>query len=202
MHKLETVGTLRKTIVLFFIVDTSAKMMGSKIGEANSAIEELIPELKDLSESNADAQIKIAVLEFSSGARWLTPNGPIEVENFIWNDMDASGDVDIGAAFDALNEKLASSAFMASPENSFAPAIFLLLNDKPTDQYKKPLYALKQNNWFKKAIKWGIAIGSDADKGVLEEFTGTFEAVFESHPSVMLRKMIKFIPVTEDEINP
>jgi uncharacterized protein YegL len=187
-------------MVLFFMVDTSGSMMGSKIGEVNSAIEDVIPELKDLAESNADAQIKIAVLEFSTGSRWLTPNGPIEVENFIWNDMDASGVTDLGDACQKLNEKLSTKAFMQEATGSFAPAIFLLSDGGPTDDYKKGVDALKQNNWFKKAIKVAVAIGSDADKSVLEEFTGSNEAVIEVHSAAMLRKMIKFVSVRATEV--
>jgi len=200
MSLLDNVAIPRKTMVLFFLVDTSGSMMGSKIGEVNSAIEEVIPELKDLSESNADAQIKIAVLEFSSGARWMTPNGPIEAENFIWNDMDASGVTDLGDACQKLNEKLSTKAFMQEATGSFAPAIFLLSDGGPTDDYKKGLDALKQNNWFKKAIKVAVAIGTDANKLVLEEFTGSVEAVLEVHNSAMLRKMIKFVSVRASEV--
>ena len=54
----------RRTMVLFFLVDVSGSMFGSKIGTVNVAIEEIVPELKDLSENNADAQIKIATLAF------------------------------------------------------------------------------------------------------------------------------------------
>lgn len=200
MALLDNVAIPRKTMVLFFLVDTSGSMMGSKIGEVNSAIEEVIPELKDLSESNADAQIKIAVLEFSSGARWITPNGPIEAENFIWNDIDASGVTDLGDACSKLNEKLSTKAFMQEATGSFAPAIFLLSDGGPTDDYKRGLDALKQNNWFKKAVKVAVAIGSDADKSVLEEFTGSIEAVLEVHSPAMLRKMIKFVSVRASEV--
>ena len=200
MDLLDTVPIPRKTMVLFFIVDTSGSMMGSKIGEVNSAIEEVLPELKELSESNADAQIKIAVLEFSSGARWLTPGGPIEVENYFWNDLNASGVTDFGDACIQLNEKLSTKAFMQEATGSFAPALFLLSDGGPTDDYKSGIDALKQNNWFKKAIKVAVAIGADADKSVLEEFTGSREAVLEVHTPAMLRKMIKFISIRASEI--
>jgi len=200
MDLLDNVAIPRKTMVLFFMVDTSGSMMGSKIGEVNSAIEEVIPELRDLSETNADANVKIAVLEFSSGARWLTPNGPIEVENFVWNDMDAGGVTDLGDACLKLNEKLSAKAFMREATGSFAPAIFLLSDGGPTDDYKQGIEVLKSNNWFKKAIKVAVAIGKDADKRVLEEFTGSAEAVLEVHSPAMLRKMIRFVSVRVSEV--
>jgi len=200
MSLLDNVPIPRKTMVLFFVVDTSGSMVGSKIGTVNSAIEEVIPVLKDLSESNADAQIKIAVLEFSSGATWLTPSGPVEVENFVWNDLDASGVTDLGDACVTLAEKLSTKAFMQEATGSFAPAIFLLSDGGPTDDYKKGLEKLNQNNWFKKAIKVAVAIGSDADKDVLKEFTGNIEAVLEVHNAAALKKMIKFVSVRASEV--
>jgi uncharacterized protein YegL len=153
-----------------------------------------------LSESNADAQIKIAVLEFSSGARWITPQGPIEAESFIWNDMDAGGVTDFGDACQKLNEKLSTKAFMQEATGSFAPAVFLLSDGEPTDEYKESLGALKQNNWFKKAIKVAVAIGADANKEILREFTGSIEAVLDVHSPAMLRKMIKFVSVRASEV--
>ena len=200
MDILDTVPIPRKAMVLFFIVDTSGSMMGSKIGEVNSAIEEVIPELRELSNSNADSQIKIAVLEFSSGARWLTPNGPVEVESYFWNDMSANGVTDFGDACMKLNEKLSARAFMQEATGSYAPAIFLLSDGGPTDEYKKGIEVLWQNNWFKKAIKVAVAIGVDADKSVLAEFTGSSEAVLTVHTPAMLRKMIKFVSIRASEV--
>ena len=40
----------RKTMVLFFLIDTSGSMEGAKIGAVNAAIEEVIPELREISE--------------------------------------------------------------------------------------------------------------------------------------------------------
>ena len=96
----------RRTMVLFFVIDTSGSMDGSKIGAVNTAIEEVIPAIREVSDENADAQIKIAALEFSSGARWITSNGPVEADQFRWNYLNAEGVTDFGAACKALNDKL------------------------------------------------------------------------------------------------
>jgi len=187
-------------MVLFFVIDTSGSMQGSKIGAVNSAIEEVVPELKDLSEENADAQIKIAVLEFSSGVVWRTPNGPVPAEEYAWRDLDASGVTDLGAACLALNEKLSTKAFMQEATGSFAPAIFLLSDGEPTDDYKKGLETLQQNSWFKKAIKVAVAIGEEANTSVLAEFTGNKELVTAVHSAPVLKKMIKFVSVRASQV--
>lgn len=195
----EVVEVPRRTMVLFFIVDTSGSMYGAKIGTVNTAIEEIVPELKDISETNADAQIKVATLTFSTNAKWIQSE-PIAAENFRWNYLDPGGVTALGDACEKLNEKLSRKEFMSDATGSFAPAIFLLSDGEPTDNYKHSLDKLKQNNWFKKAIKVAIAIGDDANQNVLTEFTGNREAVITVHTPEALKKWIQFVSVRASEI--
>jgi uncharacterized protein YegL len=190
----------RRTMALFFVIDTSGSMDGSKIGAVNTSIEEVIPAIKEVSNDNADAQIKIAALEFSSGTHWITANGPVDCDQFRWNYLDAAGVTDFGAACKALNDKLSTKAFMQEATGSFAPAIFLLSDGEPTDEWQSALKTLRQNNWFKAAVKVAIAIGDDANKDVLKEFTGSMEAVLEVHNTAMLKKLIKFVSVTASKV--
>jgi uncharacterized protein YegL len=200
MSLMDKIEIPRRTMVLFFIIDTSGSMDGSKIGAVNVAIEEVIPAIREVSDENADAQIKIAALEFSSGARWITTNGPVEADQFRWNYLDASGVTDFGAACKTLNDKLSTKAFMQEASGSFAPAIFLLSDGEPTDEWQSALAALRQNNWFKAGVKVAIAIGDDANKDMLKEFTGSMEAVLETHNAATLKKMIKFVSVRASQV--
>ncbi|MCL2210474.1 MAG: hypothetical protein FWB95_00965 [Treponema sp.] len=190
----------RRTMVLFFIVDTSGSMDGSKIGAVNMAIREVLPEIRSMSAENADALIKIAALEFSSGASWITKSGPVEADDFNWSNIDAAGVTDFGAACRALNEKLSTKAFMLEATGSFAPALFLLSDGAPTDDWQAGLDVLKGNNWFKAAVKVAIAIGDDADQDVLAAFTGNKETVLTAHTPAILAKMIKFVSVTASKV--
>lgn len=72
----------RKVMTLFYVVDTSGSMCGSKIGSVNSAMEEAITsDLPEISAANDDAEIKVAIMQFSSGCSWITPqSGPIVKE--------------------------------------------------------------------------------------------------------------------------
>lgn len=195
----EVVEVPRRTMILFFLVDTSGSMSGSKIGTVNTAIENVLPELQDLSSSNADAQVKIAVMEFSTGIKWMY-DSPIDAENFRWNYLEAGGLTSFGEACEELNSKLSRSAFMSDASGSFAPAIFLMSDGEPTDNYQKSLDKLKQNNWFKKAIKVALAIGEGANQLVLQDFTGNSEAVLTAHTPEILMKMIQFVSVRSSEI--
>lgn len=196
----ETVSVPRRTMTLFFLIDTSGSMEGNKIGAVNDAVVNVLPMLNDISETNPDAEIKVAALEFSNGVNWLYDE-PKLAKDFIWQDVTASGLTSLGAACSELASKLSrSGGFMQSASGSFAPAIILLSDGGPTDDYNSGLAKLKTNNWFKSAIKIAIAIGDDADKDVLKDFTGSSEAVITVHNIDALKQIIRVVAVTSSQI--
>jgi uncharacterized protein YegL len=193
----ELEGIVKRQMVLFFVVDTSGSMAGTKIGTVNNAVREVLPELREIGGSDVD--LRIACLKFSSGCAWLHTS-PVPAENFQWNNLEANGVTDMGAAFKELANKMARDGFLSAPSGSVAPAIFLISDGEPTDDYKSGLAALQQNKWFKYAIKVAVAIGNDANIDVLKEFTGNIEAVVKVHTPEALRKWIRFVSVTSSQI--
>ena len=187
----------RRVMPLIFVVDTSGSMAGAKIASVNTAVRDTLNDVGEISRNNADAQIKVAALEFSSGVQWMYPQ-PIESETFQWQDLEACGVTSLGAAYAELNEKLSRShGFMAEPTGSRAPAIILLTDGMPTDEWKHPLAKLKNNPWFKAGVKVAIAIVDESTNvGVLEEFTGDKEAVITVHNVAQLKKIIKTVSVS------
>ena len=69
----------------------------------------------------------------------------------------------------------------------------------PRTTGKRNLKQLKLNNWFKHAIKIAIAIGDDADKTVLAEFTGTIESVITVNDKHTLKALIRKVSVRASE---
>lgn len=195
----DVVSVPRRTMTLFFVIDKSGSMSGNKIGAVNDAIVNVLPMLDEISATNPDAEIKVAALEFSSGCNWLY-NEPKLASEFIWQDVKADGLTSFGEACKELNAKLSRNGFMQAASGSYAPAIILLSDGGPTDEYISGLEKLKANNWFKSAIKVAIAIGDDADNNVLSEFTGTPEAVFTVHNIDALKQIIRIVAVTSSQI--
>lgn len=189
----------RRTMTLFFVIDTSSSMSGNKIGAVNDAIVNVLPILEDISAANPDAEIKVAALEFSSGCKWLY-NEPKLANEFIWQDVTASGLTSLGEACMELSSKLSRNGFMKSASGSFAPVIILLSDGGPTDNYKSGLAKLQENKWFKAAIKIAIAIGEEADLDVLKDFTDNIEAVFTVHNIDALKQIIRVVAVTSSQI--
>lgn len=193
----------KRVLPLFFLIDASGSMDGKKIGQVNSAIEELIPELREISESQADSEIRMSVMTFSSGCEWITPS-LMSLESFDdWEPIKAEGLTDLGAAFLELNDKLSKNGFMSrtSASSGFYQPIFFLLSDgEPTDDWRSALKLLQQNKWFKSSIKIAIAIGDDANCEVLEKVIRNKELLFRISNTGDLKKMIRFTALTSSQI--
>ena len=187
----ETVEVPRRTMTLFFLVDTSGSMDGRKIGAVNESIQEVLPMIREISANNPDAEINVAALQFSTGTSWVYDE-PKAADDFIWQDA--------SEACEELCGKLSKNGFMKSASGSYAPAIILLSDGEPTDDFDSGLSKLEENKWFKHAIKIAIAIGDDADKEKLAQFTGTSEAVFTVHNIDALKKMIRIVVVTSSQV--
>jgi len=175
----DSAGEIDKAVkVLFFLIDQSAGMAGAKIGAVNTAIREAIPVLKTA--GGADVKLKVAVLLLSDGCRWMHPQ-PVDVEDFVWKPIEAGGMTDFGAALNELAEILSQASFIWPDPTTkrFAPAFILISDGIPSDGqvYKSALKRLNEIAWFKAAIRVAIAIGDDANKDVLADFTGNPETV-------------------------
>ena len=191
----------RKTLTVFFLIDTSGSMAGGKISSLNVAIRDTLPMLEQISSENTDTEIKIAALQFASGCDWMYPR-PLPVEDFEWNDLEATGLTSLGAAYQELQKKLSqTSGFMQEANASCAPVMILFSDGVPTDDAKHGLEHLKDNNWYKAAIKIAVAIGDDTNKDVLKEFVNNnSEAVLTVHNINDLKKMIYLVSVTASQV--
>ena len=192
----------RKTLTVFFLIDTSGSMAGGKISSLNVAIRDTLPMLEQISSENTDTEIKIAALQFASGCDWMYPR-PLPVEDFEWNDLEATGLTSLGAAYQELQKKLSqTSGFMQEANASCAPVMILFSDGVPTDDAKHGLEHLKDNNWYKAAIKIAVAIGDDTNKDVLKEFVNNnSEAVLTVHNINDLKKTIYLVSVTARIMN-
>ena len=127
----------RKVMTLFYIVDTSGSMCGSRIGTVNAAMEECISLLKEVAQANDDVEIKVAILAFSSGCYWITPpSGPVGLEDIIWNDLQAGGMTEFGGALYELDKKLSGNEYLKSQTGAYAPIILFLSDGGPTDDWE------------------------------------------------------------------
>lgn len=191
----------RPIMTLFYVIDTSDSMDGDKIGSVNSAMEEaILVDLPEISTIDDYLEIRVAIMQFSSGCSWITPSSdPISIGDVFWDDLHANGSTDLGAAFVELDKKLSKNEFLEfDPYTLHRPVILLFSDGHPTDNWEKGLEQLKKNKYFKHAIKVAIAIGDEADKDVLSTFTGTKESVITVNDKHALLALICDAIVKDD----
>lgn len=187
--------TPRRALHIFYVLDTSGSMAGESIATLNRAMRETTEALKDVAETNPDAELKIAVMSFDSDIRWINNSGPVALEDFIWEDLTAGGLTEVGAAMEELNSKLRDDAFMKSLTGAYMPIIIFMSDGYATDDYKKKLDIVRQNKMFHRATKIGFAIG-DADVKMIAEVVGNSEAVIQTTDLATFAKLMKFVSVT------
>ena len=195
---LDAMEPAKKSMTIFFLIDVSGSMKGTKIGSLNGTMEELLPSLIGVGEASTD--VKIAIMKFSTDVEWVTPE-PVRIEEYqYWKRLEAEGLTFMGDAFLELSKKLSRSSFLNSPSISFAPVIFLLSDGSPNDDWKKGLETLKQNKWFQHGLKIALGIGSKVNMDVLHAFTGNDELAVQAKNADQLRELIKLLAVTSSQI--
>ncbi len=190
----------RKALHIFYVLDTSGSMGGEKIAVLNRAMTDTVDALKGVAEGNADAQLKIAVLEFNSYCRWVQPNGPENLEDFIWVNLSATGGTDVAAALTELNSKMSRNAFLDSMTGAALP-IVIFMSDGQAAGYQSQLEQIRRNKWFVRATKIGLAIGNDADVNMIADVVGNSEAVVRPGNLESFARLIKFVSVTSSMLN-
>ena len=187
---------VRRTLNVFYVLDTSGSMMNEPIAQLNNAMWETVLALKETAARNADALLRIAVLDFNSKVKWMQPNGPEDVEDFIWEDLQAGGLTCVGDALKELNSKLSQDAFLNSIAGNYFPIIIFMSDGHATGDYKAQLDIIRRNRWFHRATKIGFALGSDPDLKMISEVVGNSEAVIRTDDLELFSSCIKFVSVT------
>lgn len=170
----------------FIIADCSGSMAADgKMQALNNAIRETLPHLVDVAGQNPHAQVLVRAIAFSSGARWHVEE-PTPVDRLEWNDLSTGGYTDLGAALDLLAPQLAPPLI---EERALPPAILLISDGMPTDDYKPALGRFLDEPMGLRAVRMAVGIGRDADLEVLERFSGSAEqgALTANNPEQLVR---------------
>jgi uncharacterized protein YegL len=151
----------------FWLADCSGSMAADgKIQALNNAIRETIPHLREVAGDNPYSELLVRCVAFSTGARWHLET-PTSVETLGWTDLQAGGFTDLGAALELVGGELQVPPM---PERAFPPAMVLVSDGQPTDDYEGALERLLVQPWGVRAIRLAVAIGRDADMEVLDRF--------------------------------
>lgn len=170
---------------VFLLLDTSASMKGEKIATLNASLRELCSDLTSI--KDVRGRIQLCVVTFGRQVETIQPLAP--VESFVLPDLQAAGNTPMGEALLTVAAMIEDRSIV--PSRAYTPTIVLVSDGKPNDVSKdEPLYEkiiqdqatqndymqwtkLQQFNAYervKKCIRMSLAIGADADIGMLKAY--------------------------------
>jgi uncharacterized protein YegL len=156
----------RRKLHFIFVIDTSGSMTGERIASLNYAVRAAIPAMQEAAADNPEIDVLVRVLRFSDTVDWPVA-APLPVSSFVWNDMTAGGETNMGAAMRALATAMTAQSM---PGRQLPPVVVLMSDGLPTDDVEEGLAAFLAAEFGAKAVRIAIAIGSDADLGLLQQF--------------------------------
>lgn len=165
-------STQRRSYPVVFLLDTSGSMADDgKIAVLNEAMRGAIELLRSI--DDPELELWCAVIAFGSEATTIAEWAPIE--ELTLGPLTASGRTALGDALGHLVRLLDDAGLPGVPH---PPALVLVSDGQPTDDYETALRRLQTEEWFRVALRLGIRIGSDCDVEHLRSFTGAISSVF------------------------
>lgn len=194
---MNTKGTIvKKTLPVIYIIDTSTSMRRERIAAVNEAMRDSIEIMQEKAKENADVAIKVGVLTFSNGCRWLS-NKLVDIEDFYWTNISADGLTDLGFALLELNDKLSEKGYLNFSAGYVSPVLVFITDGYPTDDWKGALTRInKENPCFKNAIKVCVAIDNNTDIDALAQLAGNSNGVIKADNLEALKSFIVAVSAT------
>jgi uncharacterized protein YegL len=171
----------------FVLADCSGSMASDgKMQALNNAIRETLPHLVDVARQNPHADLLARVVAFSTGARWHFAE-PTPIDHLVWQNLETGGYTDLGAGIDLLLPELGVDRLT---DRALAPAILLVSDGLPTDDFEAAIARLDALPYGRQAIRMAVGIGRDADLDALDLFMGAgseFSPVTANNPEQLVR---------------
>lgn len=183
-----------RPLPVIILADTSGSMsVDGKIDAVNSSIKDMISTFAE--EGRRQAEIQLVLITFGgSRAEMHLPMIPAhEVANF--QPMIAGGPTPMGGAFELVTNLLEDQEKI--PSRAYRPALVLLSDGHPTDDWKAGFDRLCGSDRAQKASRFAMAIGSDADEVMLNDFVNDEEApLFKAHEARDIHRFFRAVTMS------
>jgi len=153
-----------KSIPVVLLLDTSYSMSGEPINNLNKAVEAMIEEFKKA--ETMETFIKLSIITFgNNGVELHTPLE--EVSKIEYQPLSVGGSTPMGTALKMAKAMIEDKTIFKGRD--YRPAIVLLSDGEPNDDWKDPMDDFIHNGRSAKCDRMAVAIG-DADENVLKKF--------------------------------
>jgi uncharacterized protein YegL len=187
-----TVAAARPLPVIL-LADVSGSMAANgKIQALNQAVREMITAFAE--EEDTRAEIQVAVITFGDGQ--VNVHQPFRPAKEIqWQNMGAQGDTPLGMALTLVTEYLEDHKLI--PSRAYRPTVILVSDGQPNDEWETPLAHLTNSERGKKAMRFALAIGDDAETAMLQRFLNNPESrVFAAHESRQIKQFFRWVTMS------
>ena len=180
-----------RTLPVVLLLDTSGSMReDDKIEVLNDSVTEMIEELTEVDAGHGF--ITLSIITFGGAAASLVTNN-VPVAHIEYASLKANGRTPMGDALRIARELIEDRE--AFPSRSFLPTLALVSDGIPTDPSWEPeLERLLEGERGRKATRFALAIGVDADRDLLARFANG--QVYEASEAAEIRNFLRFVTTT------
>lgn len=180
-----------KPLPVCLILDVSSSMSGSKIDSLNLAVEEMISTFAQ--EEKRETEILVSVISFGAEISLVHPFTP--ASQITWKNLQANGMTPMGKALEMSKAMIEDKA--TTPSRAYRPTLILISDGQPTDHWKQPMQNLIGQGRSSKCDRMAMAIGSDADETVLQQFIeGCAHDLFHAENARQLHEFFKMVTMS------
>lgn len=181
-----------RPLPVILLLDRSGSMtQEAKIDVLNDAVQRMIVHLAD--DDVGLTEVHLAAIAFGDEEATLhTPFTP--ARQVRWGALRASGRTPMGAALDAAVAMIEDREQVSS--RSYRPTLVLVSDGMPTDDWAGAVERFTASERASKAHRFALAIGADADRELLGEFTGPEGRLMEAHEADEIRKFFRFVTMS------
>lgn len=186
-----TASTARPLPVII-LADVSGSMsVDGKIDALNVALSELLRSFTQ--EDSGRAEVQVAVITFGGEVSCHLPLTPARRATLA--PFAASGSTPMGAAFVQARSLIEDKEQISG--RAYTPAIVLVSDGMPTDNWQPSLANLLGESRASKAQRFALGIGADADPSVLKAFLNDPEAkVYAAHEAGEIKTFFRWVTLS------
>lgn len=187
-----TIATPRPLPVIV-LADVSGSMTeDGKIDALNNALQEMCRSFAR--EIPNSAEILLAVITFG-GAGACVHTALTPASKASWTPMQASGMTPLGSALDLATRLIEDRSSI--PARAYRPAIILVSDGEPNDDWNGPLSRLLASPRGSKADRFALAIGAGAGISTLEAFLADpSKRVLQSSDASQIQKFFEWVTMS------
>lgn len=158
-----------KKLPVILLLDVSGSMSGEKIDTLYDCVVDMVQSFVDAAVK--ETMIDVAIITFGESVDLHTPyTSAADLQKNGISRFHANGMTPLGTALRMAKDMIEDKT--VTPSHIYRPAILLVSDGQPNDSWRNPLDNFINDGRSQKCQRFAIAIGNDADKKILAQFTG------------------------------